>query len=136
MVVCQRKIQHFKCNQYFASNFTYVNLLVDHVSWLYWYWPFKYRVLILISYHPTLILNKETKVVADTCRYSSGPTVWNIGINWLLEFLQVSPTTLVSLLFIYMIPIACTLWLFVFTWYHQRKNTVWQPSCNLLYLSK
>ena len=66
-------------------------------------------------------------MVADTYRYSSGPlfpnsataTVWNIGINCLLEYLQVSANTLVSLRFIYMIPSDCkitnfSLYLFIF----------------------
>ena len=51
-------------------------------------------------------------MVAYTCRYFSGPLIpnsaiatdWNVGINCLLEYWQVS---LVSLLYIYMIPIAC-----------------------------
>jgi len=56
---------------------------------------------------------KETRVVAYTYIYFSGhlipnsATAINIGINCLLEYLQVQATTLVSLLFIYIIPIAC-----------------------------
>ena len=54
-------------------------------------------------------------MVAYTIKYSSGPlipnlataTVWNIGIKCPLECLVVQATTLVSLLFIYMIPIDC-----------------------------
>ena len=56
---------------------------------------------------------KERRVVADTCRYSSGPliptfqsvAVVEIGIKDILEYLQVSATTLLSSIFIYMIPI-------------------------------
>jgi len=49
-----------------------------------------------------IIKSKETGVVADTCRYSSGSnsattTVLNLGINFPLEYPQVSATTLVSL---------------------------------------
>jgi len=56
--------------------------------------------------------SKETRVVAYTCRYSSGQlipifqSVAVVGIKGPLEYLQVSATTLVSLLFISMIPIA------------------------------
>jgi len=60
---------------------------------------------------------KRTRVVADTCRYSSKHfipifqsqtvTVAELGIKCLLQYLQVSATTLVSFLFIYMIPIDC-----------------------------
>ena len=54
-------------------------------------------------------------MVAYTCRYSSGQlipifqsvAVAELGIKGPLEYLQVYATTLVSLLFIYMIPIAC-----------------------------
>ena len=43
-------------------------------------------------------MSKETRVVAYTCRYSSGPLIpnsataidWNIGINCSLQYLQVS----------------------------------------------
>ena len=53
--------------------------------------------------------------MAYTCRYSSGPlipnsataTVWNVGINCPQKYLQESATTLVSLRFIYIIPIVC-----------------------------
>ena len=60
------------------------------------------------------IKSKETRMVSNTCRYSSGPlilnsvtaTIWNIGINCPIDnYLQVSTITLVSLLLIYMIPI-------------------------------
>ena len=61
-------------------------------------------------------------MVADTCRYSGRPLfnsataiVWNIGINCPLENLQVSDTTLVSLLFIYMIPIDSKIINFLYT---------------------
>ena len=66
-------------------------------------------------------------MVADICSYSSGLLLpnsatamdWNIGIICPLEYMQVKATTLVSLLFIYMIPIACkitnfSLYLFVY----------------------
>jgi len=60
-------------------------------------------------------------MVANTCRYFSGPlipnsatvTVWNIGIKCLLEYLQVSATTLVSFLFIYMILLTVKLQIFL-----------------------
>ena len=55
---------------------------------------------------------KERRVVADICRYSSGPliptfqsiAVVEIGIKDILENLHVSATTLLSSIFIYMIP--------------------------------
>ena len=59
-------------------------------------------------------------MVAYTCRYSSGPlipkpataTLWSTGINCPQKYLQVSAITLVSLLFIYMIPIDCKITIF------------------------
>ena len=66
----------------------------------------------------------ETTVVAYTCRYSSGKlipifqsvVVAELGIKGPLEYLQVQATTLVSLLFIYMIPIDCKITNFSFTY--------------------
>ena len=57
--------------------------------------------------------SKETSVIANTCRYSSRQlilifktvAVADLRIKGPLEYLLVSATTLVSLLFIYMIPI-------------------------------
>jgi len=74
----------------------------------------KEKFVILQSIGMIWIKIKETREAANTSRYSSGllipnsaTTVWNIGINCLLEYLQVLATTLVSLHFIYMIPIDC-----------------------------
>jgi len=67
--------------------------------------------------HCVMVSNKsnETRVVAYTCRYSSRQlipvfqtvAVAELGIKGSLEYLQVLATTLVSSLFIYMIPIDC-----------------------------
>ena len=73
------------------------------------------KLVILQSIGIIVIKSKETRVITYTCRYSSGPLIpnsatvtdWNIGINRPLEYLQVYATTIVSLLFIYVIPIAC-----------------------------
>ena len=59
-------------------------------------------------------------MVASTCRYSGGHlipvfqtvTVAELGTKSPLEYLQVLATTLVSLLFIYMIPIDCKITIF------------------------
>ena len=62
-------------------------------------------------------------MVVDTRRYSSGQlisisqtlAVAELGIKGPLEYLQVQATTLVSLLHIHMIPIACKITIFPYT---------------------
>ena len=80
---------------------------------------YKENLVIFQSIGIIVIKSRETRVVTYTCRYSSGHLIlnsswhdWIIGIKCPLEYLQVYrwpplATTLVSLLFIYMILIAC-----------------------------
>ena len=64
-------------------------LLIDY--------KYKENFVILQNIGIIYIQNKATRVVAYTCRYSSGPLIpnsatatdWNIGINCPLEYLQV-----------------------------------------------
>jgi len=61
------------------------------------------------------MISKQPRMVVYTCRYSSGQlipilqsvAVAKLGIKGPLQYLQMKATILVSLLFIYMIPIAC-----------------------------
>ena len=65
------------------------------------------KIVILQAIGIIQIKSKETRVVADTCRYSSRQlipifqtvTVAELGIKGSLEYLQVSTTTLVPLFF-------------------------------------
>ena len=103
----------------------------------------KEKFVILQSIGMIWIKIKETRVAANTSRYSSGllipnsaATVWNIGINCLLEYLQVLATTLVSLHFIYMIPIDCKITYFslyipvmyinIYTYIYLQQHVFWK----------
>ena len=66
---------------------------------------------ILQSIGIIVIRSKENRMITYTCRYSSGnliPIIQDgLGIKYPLEYLQVQVITLVSSLFIIMIPIDC-----------------------------
>ena len=72
-------------------------------------------------------LPRILQVITDTCRYFSGQLIpmfqtvtvaaTELGIKGPLECLKMSATTLVSLLFIYMIPIDCKITIFPFACY-------------------
>ena len=76
----------------------------------------KEKLVISQSIRIIVIKSKEARVIIYTCRYSSGhliPIIQQcqneLGIKCSLEYLQVQVITLVSLLFITIIPMDCTL---------------------------
>ena len=79
-----------------------------------------------------MINSKETRVVAYTCTYSIGSLIlnlatatdYNIGINCPLEHLYMQATTLVSLLFIYMIQLQIFPYTCLFT-FLKHNNYGW-----------